>query len=182
MEQKDYKLEIINELLKNDNHVRSLAKNLGTNHMSISRKIQELMKENIVDFKEIGKNKTYFLKKNLESRNCVLNAELYKLTRLLQKYPELKGVIEKIQKEKGIKLALLFGSYAKETANSKSDIDVYIESNNKNLKKELEMINSKLSIKLGRYDKKSLLIKEIEKYHVIIKGVELYYERNKFFD
>ena len=63
MEQKDYKLEIINELLRNENHVRGIAKNLNTNHMSIFRKIKKLERENVVDYKEEGKNKKYFLKK-----------------------------------------------------------------------------------------------------------------------
>ncbi|MCD4666552.1 hypothetical protein K8R47_01960, partial [archaeon] len=61
MEQKDYKLEIINELLKEENHIRGIAKNLKINHMNILRKINELSKENVVDYKEKGKNKTYFL-------------------------------------------------------------------------------------------------------------------------
>ena len=182
MEQKDYKLEIIDSLLKDENHVRGLGKKLSINPMTVSRKMEELMRENAVDFKEEGKNKKYFLKKNLESRNYILKAEIYKLTKLLEKYSKLKKIIEKIQNEKSIKLAVLFGSYAKGTANSNSDVDVYMESNNKNLKKELEMINSKLSVKLGKYDRKSLLIREIEKNHIIIKGVELYYERNQFFD
>ena len=44
------------------------------------------------------------------------------------------------------------------------------------------MLDSKLSIKIGKYDKNNNLIKEIEKNHVIIKGVDEYYEKNKFFE
>ena len=43
-------------------------------------------------------------------------------------------------------------------------------------------INSRLSIKIGKYNKDNLLIKEIEKNHVIIKGVEIFYEKYKIFD
>ena len=48
--------------------------------------------------------------------------------------------------------------------------------------KDLEIFDSKLSIKIGKYDKKSLLIKEIEKNHIIIKGVEEFYEKTNFFE
>jgi hypothetical protein len=50
------------------------------------------------------------------------------------------------------------------------------------VKQELERINSALSVKIGRYESKNLLIQEIKKNHVIIKGVEDYYARNGFFE
>src|SRR3989338_6501249 len=131
MEQKSYKLEIVNELLNNSNHVRGLAKELNINHMNISRKIKELAKENVVDYKEEGKNKTYFLKKTIEAKNYVFSAENYKLNKLLKKYPILRGIVEKIQKNKKIKLAILFGSFAKGISKPDSDIDVYIDSTDK---------------------------------------------------
>jgi len=179
---KDYKLEIVNELLSNANHIRGIAKKLGTNHMNIVRKIKELAKENAVDFKEEGRNKVYFLKHTIESKNYVFSAENYKLNKLLKKYPILRSVIEKIQNDKRIKLAVLFGSYAKGIAKLESDIDIYIDTANKTIKGELSLINSKLSIKIGDYNKSNLLIREIEKNHVILKGVEEYYEKNKFFE
>ena len=40
-------------------------------------------------------------------------------------------------------------------------------------------IDSRLSVKIGRYDKESLLIKEIQKSHIVIKGVEEYYEKTE---
>ena len=181
MEQKDYKMEIILELLKGGNHVRGIAKSLETNHMNISRKIKELHKENVVDYKEFGKNKTYSLKKTSESMAYVVMAENYKLLKILEKYNLLRGIIEKIQSNNQIRLAILFGSYAKKLAKQDSDIDVYIETKNKKLKHELEEINSHLSIKIGKFDKNNLLIKEIIKNHVILKGIENYYGKTKFF-
>jgi len=35
---------------------------------------------------------------------------------------------------------------------------------------------------MGRYDKENLLIKEIESNHIIIKGIEKFYKKNRFFD
>jgi predicted nucleotidyltransferase len=182
MEQKNYKLEIVLELLKNENHIRGIAKNLNINHMNIVRKIKELSKENAVDYIQRGKNKVYFLKKTAEAKAFVIMAESYKLTRALQKYHSLRRAIENIQKNKEIKLAVLFGSYAKGIAKPDSDIDVYIDTASNKLKQEIEKIDTKLSVKIGKYDKSSLLIKEIDKNHVIIKGIEEYYEKNGFFD
>jgi len=59
-------------------------------------------------------------------------------------------------------------------------IDIYIEVLDQKIKKELELCSSQLSVKIGKYDKKSLLIKEIEKNHVIIKGGEIFYGKYKF--
>jgi predicted nucleotidyltransferase len=66
------------------------------------------------------------------------------------------------------------------TANKNSDIDVFIETKDRNLKKQLELLNSRLSMKIGDYDRESPLIKEIEKSHAIIKGAELFYEKIGF--
>ena len=182
MEQKNYKLEIVNQLLRKAIHVRGLAKELNINHMTILRKIKSLFKENVVDYREEGKNKTYFLKKNPETKAYTFMTEHYKLIKVLEKYPSLRGIIEKIQKDKNIKLAILFGSYAKHKAKKESDIDIYIETKNRKIKEDLERIDSELSVKIGDYDTKNLLIKEIEKNHIVIKGVETYYQKNKFFD
>jgi len=177
MEQKNYKLEIVSKLIEKNFHARALAKELKTNHMAIVRKIKELFNENILDYKEEGKNKVYFIKDTSEARSYVLMAEYYKLNQLLKKYPSLRNIIQNIQKNKKIKLALIFGSYAKSLAKKESDIDVYIETDNKKIKQELELLNSKVSVKIGKYNEKSLLAKEILKNHVIIKGVEIFYEK-----
>ena len=181
MEQKDYKLEILKELLNSPNHIRGIAKKLNTNHMTIVRRIKELTKENVVDYRQEGKNKVYFLKKTIEARNYVFSTENYKLNKLLEKYPQLRIIIDKIKSDNLIKLALLFGSYAKGIAKTDSDIDIYIETRDKKIKEDLKLANSKLSIKIGEYDSSNLLIKEIWKNHVILKGIEEYYEKNKFF-
>jgi len=182
MEQKDFKLEIVNSLLRKKWHVRGLAKHLGTNHMILFRKFKELYDKNVLDYNEEGKNKIYFLKDTLEARAYIFMAENYKLTKIIEKHSFLRKIIEKIQKDKKINLAVVFGSYAKDTANSKSDVDIYIETEDKKIKTEIESISSKVSVKIGKYDKSSLLIKEIEDNHIIIKGVEKFYENRGFFE
>ena len=182
MEQKDYSLEIVLDLIKNSHHLRGIAKDLNVNHMTIARRIKDLIKENVLDFRVEGKNKIFFLKKTIEAKNYIFSSENYKLNKLLRKYPSLRMILEKIQKDKRIKMAILFGSYAKFIAKEESDIDLYIDTVDKNLKKSLSLLDSKLSIKIGKYDPSNLLIREIEKNHIIIKGIEQYYEKNHFFD
>lgn len=181
MEQKSYKLEIVEGLLKQRNHVRGLAKVLKINHMMVSRKMRELLKENVVDYVQEGKNKVYHLKKTEEARVYALMAEDYKLLKLLKGYPHLRKIIQGIQANKKVGLAVLFGSYAKGLAKKDSDIDIYVETAERGIKQSIGLLDSKLSVKIGKYDKTSLLIKELEKDHVIIKGAERYYEASGFF-
>ena len=88
-----------------------------------------------------------------------------------------KEVVLKIQENKKIKFACIFGSYAKGLENGKSDVDLYIESEDSEIKKDYSKLDSKFSIKLGKWDKENLLIKEIIENHILIKGGEIYYER-----
>lgn len=178
MEQK-LSFEIIDTLKKRELHTRAIAKKLNTNHMTISRKLKRLVKENILDTRTEGKNKIYYLKKSSEARNYTIMTELHKLTQTLERYPELRNITQKIQRDKRIKLAILFGSYAKNTVRKESDIDLFIETQEKEIKKETELLNSKLVVKIGDYDRKNTLIKEIEKNHIIIKGAERYYEKTE---
>ena len=103
--------------------------------------------------------------------------ENYKLIKFFEKYPHLEPLFEDIIKKCGSKLIILFGSYAKGIPKQESDIDIYIETKEQNLKKKAEEIDSKLSIKIGKFNQDSLLIKEIIKNHVILNGVERFYEQ-----
>ena len=174
-------LEIVNNLTSSEFHARALAKKLDSNHMTVARKLKGLLNENVLDFRMEGRNKVYFLKKTLEARNYTIMAEIHKLNKVLKRYPELRKILKNIQQDKNIAFVVLFGSYAKGTARENSDIDIFIETTDKNLKKILEQLNSRLSIKTGEFDRSNPLIQEIEKNHVIIKGVESYYEKTGIF-
>lgn len=173
-------LDVIEILLKNENHIRGIAKNLNDSHSTILRKLNNLKKENVVDSKIEGKNKVFFLKNNLISKKYILQSELQKLIKLLNKYPELNIIFDEILKSTNEKLVILFGSYAKGLAKKDSDIDIYIETENRNVKKIIENIHSKINVKIGIFDNKSLLIKEIIKDHVILRGLEDFYDKDIF--
>ena len=174
-------LEIILVLLKNKSHLREIARTLNESHSTILRKINELLKENVLDYKKEGKNKIFFIKDNLKAKNYVYSAEIHKLNSLLKKHPELSIILDDIKKDFSKGMIILFGSYAKGIPKKESDIDIYLETKDNNIKTKVKNINSKLSIKIGKFDTKSLLIKEIIKNHIIIRGLEDFYERVEFF-
>lgn len=170
-------LDIIEQLLKSDNHVRGIAKKLNESHTTILRKLNNLKKDNVVDSRKEGKNKIFFLKHNLVSRTYTLQAELHKRTKLLRDNPKLAIIFEDLLKKTDEKLIILFGSYAKGLAKKGSDIDIFVETKSRSVKKSIEDVHSKLSIKIGTFDIKSPLIKEIIKDHVILRGIEVFYEK-----
>lgn len=180
MEQKIYKYEVILNLIRDNNHLRKIAKELNTNHMTIKRVLDSLVKENVLDVKKQGRNNIFSIKRTLEAQSVVFSAELYNFSRFINRHIELKQDIMKL-KSLPLNIIVIFGSYAKGNATNKSDIDIYAETEDNKIKRELEKINSKFSVKIGRYNKDSLLIKEIERDHIIVKGVEQFYEKNKFF-
>jgi predicted nucleotidyltransferase len=175
-------LEIILVLLRHKTHLREISRILNESHSTILRKINKLVKENILDYRLEGKNKIFSIKNNLKTKNYIYSAEIYKLNKLLEKNPELSIIFEEIRNKFSEGMIILFGSYAKGNFKANSDIDVYLETENNNIKKEIKNINSKLSIKIGKFDNKSLLIKEIIKNHIIIRGVETFYERFNIFE
>jgi len=175
-------LEIILVLLKGENHLRGIAKQLNESHSTVLRKLNKLTMENVLDYRIEGKNKVFFIKKNLQAKNYVFNAERYKLIELLKKYPELNVIMEDISKAGKESLIIIFGSYAKSTAKKNSDIDLFVETRNRAVKEQIESIHSRIKVKLGDFDLSSSLIKEIIKNHTILKGVEEFYEKAKFFE
>ncbi|MBI3190607.1 nucleotidyltransferase domain-containing protein [archaeon] len=174
--------EIILLLLRGESHLRGIAKQLNESHSTVLRKLDRLVKENALDYKKEGKNKVFFIRKNLQAKNYVFNSERYKLIKLMKRYPELGIIIEELLKKNKGDLIVLFGSYAKFLAKHDSDIDVYIETRSRKIKEETESVHSKVKVKIGDFDPDSQLIKEIIKNHIILKGVEEFYEKTKFFE
>ena len=173
--------EIILLLLRGEKHLRGIAAQLNRSHSTVFRRLNNLQKENVLDYKKEGKNKVFFIKKHLQAKNYVLNAERYKLIKLLKNYPEVGIVVEEIIQKCQEKFIVLFGSYAKFNAKRDSDIDVYIETKSRKVKENVEIINSKIRAKIGKFDLDSNLIKEVIKDHIILKGSEGFYEKTKFF-
>jgi predicted nucleotidyltransferase len=174
--------EILLKLIKNSSHVRALSLDLNASHSTISRKLNILKKSNYVDFSLEGKNKKYFLKKNIRVKKALILSENYKLLKFFSSNPTLIPLISDILKTSKSRLIVIFGSYAKGLQSVNSDLDIYVESRSITDKKELEKLNTKISVKYSIFDSENLLIKEIIKNHVIVRGVEDFYDKKGVFD
>lgn len=172
----DIKLELIGELQKQNKYVRELNIILNIPKSTISDKLKELYKQNIIDFKIDGRNKQYFIKNTIEGRTYLKFYEIYKFSKLIEKYSNLKLILDELTNKSNNELIILFGSYSKFKAGEKSDIDIYIETTNKKLKEEINLINSKINVKIGKFDKESNLGKEILLNHIIIQNIDKYYK------
>ena len=181
VQNKNIELEIILTLIKNKSHLREIARFIKQPHSTVLRRLNELTKENIIDYKEEGRNKIFFIESNLKAKNYIYSAEIYKLNQLLKKHPKFLIIFEDIKKNFSKGMITLFGSYAKSNPKNKSDIDIYLETTDNKIKDTIKQLHSNLNIKIGKFDTKSLLVKEIIKNHIIIKGVEEFYEKNNFF-
>jgi predicted nucleotidyltransferase len=171
--------EIFDYLLKSKKaHGRKISQELNLSLSTTQRNLNTLEEKKLISFDAIGRNKEYKIKNNLFTRYYINNVESYNTIKLFEKYPKLKPIIQDILNYlKGIdSIVILFGSYAKSNATNSSDIDIYVETNDKLLKEKIELINSKISVKIGTLGNDPLS-KEIEKHKIILKGVEKYYEK-----
>ncbi|MFW5977103.1 MAG: nucleotidyltransferase domain-containing protein [Candidatus Nanoarchaeia archaeon] len=174
MLQKRNDFEIIIALQHTKKHIRQLAQELDLPPSTISRILMRLEEENVVDFTRQGKNKIYFLKHTLEAKQYILFSEHYKFLQAIQE-PRLRRICKKLQEITNGELIILFGSFANNTQKTKSDIDIYVETQESNLRSQLQSIDQRLSIQIGFFEKSSALAQEIIKNHVVIQNVERFY-------
>jgi predicted nucleotidyltransferase len=179
--QTNLEYEILLLLAGGPAHLREIARATGAPHASVMRRLNRLAEGNVLDFRREGRNKTFSIKKNLQAKSCLLMAERYKLQKLLGAYPRLSVILSDLLSSVDAPLVVLFGSHAKFLAKPGSDIDVYVETGREEDKKKAERVHSALSVKIGPFDNKSPLIKEIIKNHVILRGEEEFYEKTGFF-
>ena len=96
-------------------------------------------------------------------------------------HPHLEPIFQDmIKKCKGP--ILLFGSYARGTETTNSDIDIFMTEDERKLKEDIEDLYENIHVKVGKINPDNPLMKEIIKDHVIIKGGEIFYERGRFFE
>ncbi|MHB1830463.1 MAG: nucleotidyltransferase family protein [Candidatus Micrarchaeaceae archaeon] len=173
-------LKVILVLIDGETYLRGVARAMSASPSTVMRVLDDLSVKNVIDYRKEGKNKVFFIKSTLQARMYVYMAEHYKFDLLLTKYPKLGVILKEVIGKTGRKLVVLFGSYANFTATSKSDIDIYVEGDD--VDSGLKEISSFISLKFGRFDMNSPLIKEMIKKHIIIHGVEDFYENVGFFE
>lgn len=140
------KIKIIKFLL---NHVasmseREIASVLNVSHMSVNRTMRELGELNFVNFITIGK--AHLWRVNRKSYAFRVLSELFKgVSGIKEPLEDLKEILLNNLPKTLIKKVVLFGSIAKASERSNSDIDVFVLVKNKESKKRLESQIDKLS-------------------------------------
>ena len=175
MFQKQNDLLIVNALIGGEGHVRHLAHITGLSPSTIARIVNELSLKGVVDFREEGKNKICFLKRTPEAEAFIFMAEHYRRF-LFLKNDHLRRLVKQILSITSEELVIIFGSQVRGDATAESDVDIYVETEDSNLRNRLQNLFKSLSVKIGHFDKESPLGKEIIKNHVILRGVERFYQ------
>lgn len=176
------KLKILGEFSVNYTrkiYGRDVAKKLRMNQKTVSNILNELEKEHILKFTREGKNKYYYLNEFYPYiKEIIQLIETQRKINFLEKHKKLKDLFLKLEKRaEGI--LVIFGSYANFSANEKSDLDVFITGNIKDIEDLEELYNIKINIvksNKNKFDKKEHIIKEIIKNHIILKGIEDFVE------
>ena len=140
------KIKIIKFLLNHEASMseREIASVLNVSHMSVNRTMRELGELNFVNFITIGK--AHLWRVNRKSYAFRVLSELFKgVSGIKEPLEDLKEILLNNLPKTLIKKVVLFGSIAKASERSNSDIDVFVLVKNKESKKKLESQIDKLS-------------------------------------
>ncbi|MEK6914413.1 MAG: nucleotidyltransferase domain-containing protein [Nanoarchaeota archaeon] len=175
-------LEILENFTKDINeniYGRYISRKLKMNQKTVSNILNKLEKENILKFSIEGKNKYYFLNKaNSNIKEIIKIIEINKKIKLTEKYKKFKDLFNQLESKIG-GILVIFGSYANFSSNEKSDLDLLVIGKNENVKDLERLYNIKINvvkIEKNKFNKEDILIKEIVKNHVLLKGVEEFTE------
>jgi predicted nucleotidyltransferase len=179
---KDKTLNILEQFSDDYNkriYGRDLAKKLKMNQKTISNLLNKLEKLHVLKFSTEGKNKYYFLNVSYPHiKEIIKLIEISKRIKLTEKYKKFIDLFAKLElRVNGI--LLIFGSYAKFSADERSDLDLLIIGKSKefgDLEKLYGIKINAVQIDKRNFNKNEILIKEVIKNHVILKGMEEFIE------
>ena len=175
------KIKIIKFLLNHEASMseREIASVLNVSHMSVNRTMRELGELNFVNFVTIGK--AHLWRVNRESYAFRALSELFKgVSGIKEPLEDLKKILLNNLPKTLIKKVVLFGSIAKASERSNSDIDVFILVKDKPSKKKLESQIDKLSnICLEAYGNRLAPYILIEQEMEQKKNLKIFSEINK---
>lgn len=181
MKQNHLKEELFIILRKSEMHQRELSRVLGVNQTNIRRALLSLEEQNIVDKKDVGKSKLYFIKDSLESQIYEQKVENYKLMKFSEK-PKMRKIVNLLYEKvnSGVLprslVIVLFGSYAKGDDGAGSDIDIYIDSKSVKYQEEIGEIDGKINVIAGGLKKNLYLLEEIKKNHIVLNNLNGFYD------
>ncbi len=168
--------EIVLALQQKPHYLRELESTVNVPHSTLVRVLKFLKGCSIVGSSKEGKIKRFYLRNTIEAKNFVFMAEKYKMIKFLERFPGVRALVEVLY-EIPCKPVIIFGSYASFSSGEKSDIDLFIETEDEKVIEKVVAVDPRVRVKFGKFDPGSRLGKEIVSNHVIVKGVEKFYER-----
>ncbi len=165
-------------------YIREVEKLLKISPRTAQLILEDLESKGIIESKVKGKIKSYKLKRNELSNRYLAFVEQYKSIAFMEKSLLLKEVIEKMSPFIN-GLGIIFGSYAKGTANKESDLDIFVagDYNKEEIGKVSRNLGVEISIKcypLKTFEKNAnqdSLLKEVLKTHIVFKNAELFIQK-----
>lgn len=165
-------------------HVRQLAALMHMSHATAALALSSLEKKNILKSEQEGRNKKYCPNlDNFLTKSHITNAEFAKMMSYLERHFIIKKMCAELMSVFGGTPIILFGSYAKESYTSESDIDVLIikGGNEKEIEKALAEFgkrhDKRIQVqKMAQRDfekglmEKDALVLEIARNHVILNN------------
>ncbi len=137
-----------------------------------------LEKNRILKSKVEGKNKYFSLNlDNIQTKSILLQAEIYKTDIFLEKYSQFKTFLKELKTNIPI---IVFGSFAKLTADKNSDVDLLIISEKEQklplhlLPYKVHEVNLSESYFIKAVKEQETLIKEIEENHIVLNNHSFY--------
>ncbi len=148
-----------------------ISKNTKIPQQTVSRIMNQMVKDNVVRFIKEGRNKLFYLDKNaVTTKPLVKIIECQKSVDFLLKNKNISLIVKDLLKK--FKCFIIFGSYASGKNKKSSDLDILIFSK----KKSIRDIKSKYSIDINEHFitfaefkrmKNNTLIKEVIMNHVL---------------
>ena len=178
--------EIILAIFRNPGiNLRTLIEKTKSSPNSCSKYVNFFVKKGIVKEEKLEKNRVYLRRfflnfDSLLARNFFMLVKEAEKEIFFNKYKKLKPVLDSISEIKGLSFLLVYGSYARLSAEKDSDIDGIIVGNIKDKEKIKEIavtLDIEVSIKietLSQFKKriKDALHQQIIKENILISGYE----------
>lgn len=153
-------------------YMRELSRMTTLDIKTIHRELQEMTKNNLVDFEIKGKIKIYYPKKNFESELFFVQTEIHKANEFVKNNRILKLYLNNLYKLTDF---LIFGSFANNTIKESSDLDIVIFSEDslklRNILKQIPIKVQPHFLSFSNFKKllsqKNTLAIEIIKKHIL---------------
>ncbi|MBI2543256.1 MAG: nucleotidyltransferase domain-containing protein [Candidatus Aenigmarchaeota archaeon] len=163
---------------KREIYLREISKFSRIPLKTTQNTLKSLEKSRIIKSMQRGKNKYFSLNmSNIQTKLYLIQAEIYKTGIFLEKYPQFKTFLKEVTAPNPM---IVFGSYAKLTANKNSDIDILTISKKKPklpfhlLPNKIQLINLSENDFIDSFRKQEALMKEIEENHVVLNNHSFY--------